>query len=146
MEIFRQFADGSGLAGTVDPGQQNNKGLVPFDRQRPLQRRDQGGERLLQRELKFAALGQALLSYLPAQIFQQKPRSRHACVGAQQRGFQLLKQSGVDLAAAEQTADLYPCARQSGLESFTPGWNWCRFGGFFEETEHGGSRGRLKNR
>ena len=146
LEIFRELADGRGLARAIDSGQHDDEGAVPFGRQRPLQRRYQERQRLPQRDLQLAALGEALLLHLLAQILQQVLRCRDPGVGTKQRGFQLLIDVGVNLAAAEQTADLRARARQTGLEPFTPGRKRCRFGRFFEEAEHGSPRGSGKNR
>src|SRR5688500_2520488 len=121
LQPLGELADRGGLAGAVHTGHHDDERLRAGDFERPLQRREQRGYRLLERLPERFAVLELLFSHRRDQL----PGGGDAAIGLQQRGLELLEQRLVDLAPREELGDRrvenVARARKTSLEARGPG-------------------------
>ena len=125
LQILCELADRRRLAGAVDAGQHDHERPLRADRQRPLERRKQLGERLLEQRAWIGSAAGALPA--SAQVFEQVLGRRDADVRADESR----RSSSIDSSDSVLRPRMFasgrdePLARQAqpGLETFAP---WAR--------------------
>ena len=120
VQMARQLADRSRLAGPVHPGDHHHQRIGTVHVDRLLQRRQKLRQDVDQRRLQRRRIVDPVAPCPLAQLVQQ-PRCRAiARVAGQQRRLQLLVQRLVDPVAAEDAAQLRARARQPPAQSREP--------------------------